>query len=150
MPRGACPSLRSFSAWAQCAEVGRWRKKAAGEGEAVQEGRLLGQHRLALLFDLLRCQTLPSKRTWSGKGCVETSPNSGWNLQKLEEVGMSKVQTLPQPWPLPCWPSPCPVYLPTWPQFRLASAEVRATTSFPARPQQLRSGLSQSSIFSRL
>lgn len=47
MPRGACPSLRSFSAWAQCAEVGKWRKRAAGEGEAVQEGRLLGQLRQA-------------------------------------------------------------------------------------------------------
>lgn len=62
---------------------------------------------------------------------------------------MSKVQTLPQPWPLPCWPGPCPVYLPTWPQFHLAFAEVRATTPFPTWAQRLPSGLSQFSIFWR-
>lgn len=66
------------------------------------------------------------------KGVLKPCPILAGTLQKLEEAGMSKVQTLPQPWPLPCCPSPCPVYLPTWPQFHLASAEVRATLPNPA------------------
>lgn len=32
------------------------------------------------------CLTRLSKRTLSEKGCVETSPSSGWGLQKLEEA----------------------------------------------------------------
>lgn len=62
----------------------------------------------------------------------ETSPSSGWGLQKLEEVGMVKVQTAPalasapSAQPLPSLPAR------VQPHLHLASVEVRATTPFLA------------------
>lgn len=81
-----------------------------------------------------------NKRTRSEKGCVAGA------CRNLRKLGISKVQTLPQSWLLPCWPSPCPTYLNL---ASIPSAEYMVTTPFPVQPQQLWSGLGQPSIFWR-
>lgn len=82
------------------------------------------------------CLTPLSKRTWSDTGCIVTFLNSGWSLQKLEEAW--NVQS-PNSAPalasaLSAQPLPSiPIYL----GLHLASAEAKATTSFPAQHHAL-------------
>lgn len=128
LPRGASLGFRSFSALGSGAEVGSWGKKAAGRGEAMAEGKELGQVWQVPPTSLGWGTYQTSTPTWClaprarGRGFLQgvlkAFPALAGACKNLRKLGISKVQTLPQSWPLPCWPSPGPVYLPTWPPSR--------------------------------
>lgn len=70
-------------------------KRTVGGGEAAPRGKVFGTGQAGpVTLGWVTYQTSApswyltplSNRTWSEKGCVETSPNSGWGLQKLEET----------------------------------------------------------------
>lgn len=89
-------------------------KRTAGGGEAAPGGMVFrtGQAAPVTLGWVTYQTSAPSwhltplrKRTRSEKGCVAGA------CRNLRKLGISKVQTLPQSWLLPCWPSPCSTYL---------------------------------------
>lgn len=95
-PRGASLGFRSFSALGSGAEVGGCREKAAGGGEATPGGKELGWVRQVpptslgwgtyqVIYPYLVSNSAEQQDV-SDTGCTETSPSSGWGLQKLEEA----------------------------------------------------------------
>lgn len=118
LPRGASLGFRSFSALGSGAEVGSWGKKGSWErgGYGRREGVGTGEAGPTYLFRLGNLSDIypslvsssTSKKTGFPTRCIESFPNSGWGLQKLEEAwniqspnsaSVLASALLAQPWP---------------------------------------------------